>query len=126
MKNLLYRTLGYEKANVTEIKWQILPSLFKWALGFGELHLESTCMCHLVATLWNYYLFGREKQEAKWAQMFLKNPCFKKKIKTEKINFIANFRLVQTGKIISSKVVVSCQTRKATENIWNILLCLQR
>lgn len=47
MKSLLYCTLGYEKANDTEIKWQILPSLFlEWGLGFGEpsgvhLHVPS-------------------------------------------------------------------------------------
>lgn len=57
--------------------------------------------------------------------VFLKNPCFKKKNEAENINFVANFRLEQTG-IISSKVVIFCQTRKATENIWNLLLCLQR
>lgn len=58
--------------------------------------------------------------------MFLKNPCFKKKNETEKISFVADFRLKQIGKTISSRVVISCQIRKATENIWNILLCLQR
>lgn len=58
--------------------------------------------------------------------MFLKNPCFKKKNNNKKISSVANCRLAQAGKIISSKVVNFCQTRKATENIWNIFLGLQR
>lgn len=59
---------------------------------------------------------------------FLKNPYFKKKNKTTKKNpsSVANCRLVLSGKIISSKVGISCQTKKATENIWNIFLGLQR
>lgn len=121
MKNLLYRSLGYEKANDTEIKWQILPSLFlEWALGFGELCLESTCMCHLVAILWNY-MFRRQKQEAKWANvlpMFLKNPCFKNKNETEKNQFCCK---LQTGADWKDNFIQGCHLWPNKKGNWKYL-----
>lgn len=52
MKNLLYHTLGYEKACDTELKWQILPSfsLLKalWRTASRE-HLD------LLAIWWQDY-----------------------------------------------------------------------
>lgn len=120
MKSLLYYNLGYDKIYDTELKWQILPFLSILSTLESCIHRLLGCFGHLVPILWNYRLWS-EKQETKWVQIFYHlNHKYSSIIPALKIKWkkMIALQIAQIGRTILCKVIISCQTRKTTENVW--------
>jgi len=120
MKSLLYYNLGYDKIYDTELKWQILPFLSILSTLESCIHILLGCFGHLVPILWNYRLWS-EKQETKWVQIFYNlNHKYSSIINALKIKWkkMIALQIAQIGRTILCKVIISCQTRKTTENVW--------